>query len=337
MLKPTDLIRLPYTPDLTEGGIAYACRSLAYTYNRMGGSPLQRLRRIVAGVAVELAFRRFLGEQAVPFDVLGATPFTQPDRYDVSLGGHRCDLKSYHISRRRQIALIRRDPGRLLEAPALVPLDQYTAEGHRPDDIYLFAFLLGVIAASHEDAARAQAAGQPLYLMAPLPDLWARPPAWLPLNTLSLKSECDQPLRVELGGQDAERRFITWSLDLPPRRRVLVPGEWYTVAYLHCQRRPEARLGIHSPQRGAAHIVHPHEWGNIWVYGMDIFLAGWMTHQEFRRKAFLLKAGASTFQYTRTRTKNLALPVAELAPLVPLLQQVRAWESVRKNQPGGET
>lgn len=332
MLRSSDLIRLPYTPDLTEGGIAYACRSLAYTYDRMGGSPLQRLRRIVAGVAMELAFRRFLGEQAVPFDVLGATPFTEPDRYDVALGGHRCDLKSYHLSRRRQIALVRRDPGLLFQAPALVPLDQCAAEDGRPDDIYLFAFLLGIVAASQDDAARAQAAGQPLYFIAPLPNAWARPVSWLPLERLALKSECDRPIQVELGGQDAERRFIVQTLDLPPRRRVFVPGEWYTVAYLHARRRPEARLGLHSPQRGAAHIVHPHEWGNLWVYGMDIFLAGWITRQEFRRKASLLNVGASIFQYTRTRTKNLALPLAQLHPLAPLLDQARAWEAAKKNQ-----
>src|SRR5574339_1167501 len=87
MISSSDLIHLPYTRDLTEGGIAYAVRSLPYTYNRMGGSPYERLRRIVAGVAVELAFRRHLSEQNIPFDVKGATPFTDPDRYDVSLGG----------------------------------------------------------------------------------------------------------------------------------------------------------------------------------------------------------------------------------------------------------
>ncbi len=330
MLTPADLIRLPYTPDLTEGGIAYACRSLAYTYDRMGGSPLDRLRRIVAGVAVELAFRRFLGEQSVPFDVLGATPFTDPDRYDVSLGGHRCDLKSYHLSRRRQIALIRREPALLLQAPALVPLDQYAAEGHKPDDIYLFAFLLGLTAASRQETARAQATGQPVYFIAPLPDEWARPVGWEPLDKLALKSECDQPIPLELGGQDRERRFVIRTLDLPPRTRIPFPEEWYTVAYLHVQQRPKARIGLHSPRRGEAHIVQPHEWGNIWVYGMDIFLTGWMTHEEFRRKARVLPAGMSTFQYAHTRTKNLAVAMSELHSLRSLLQDVRRWESLRK-------
>jgi hypothetical protein len=114
MISATDFIRLPYTPDLTEGGIAYVCRSLNYTYNRMGGTPYSRLRRIVGGVAMELAFRHTLTGGGIPFDVKGMTPFTEPDRYDVSLGGHRCDLKSYFITRRPQISAIRRDPSILL-------------------------------------------------------------------------------------------------------------------------------------------------------------------------------------------------------------------------------
>ena len=62
MITANDLLLLSYTSDLTESGIAYANRSLPHTYDRMGGSPFDRLRRIVAGVAVELAFRRDLTE-----------------------------------------------------------------------------------------------------------------------------------------------------------------------------------------------------------------------------------------------------------------------------------
>jgi hypothetical protein len=327
MLTPPDLVSLPYTPDLTESGIAYACRSLAYTYDRMGGSPVDRMRRIVAGVAVELAFRHHLGEQGVPFDVLGATPFTDPDHYDVSLGGHRCDVKSYLISRRRQIALVRRDPGLLLQAPALVPIDQYTAEGHKPDDIYLFAFLLGVVAASQEDMNKALAAGKPAYLIHPMPDTWARPSGWVPLNKLALKSECDQTITVEIGGQDRERRFATRTLDLPPRTRIPVPDEWYSLAYVRALTKPEARIGLHSPMRGDVYLIPPIDWGNIWVYGMNIFLAGWISREDFRRKAYVLNAGMPTFQYYRTRTKNLAVSLSELEPLAPLLKKVKAWEA----------
>jgi len=120
MTNVSDFIHLPYTRDLTEGGIAYALHSLPYTYNRMGGSSYNRLRRIVAGVAVELAFRRFLTEQDVPFDVKGATPFTDPDRYDVALDGRRCDIKSFLITYRKQILEMKSNPEIVLNAPALV-------------------------------------------------------------------------------------------------------------------------------------------------------------------------------------------------------------------------
>jgi len=325
MLIPSDLLHLPYTPDLTQAGIAYACRSLAYTYNRMGGSPVDRLRRIGAGVAVELAFRRYLGEQDIPFDVLGATPFTDPDHYDVSLGGHRCDLKSFFISRRAQVSELRQEPGLVLQAPALVPLDQFAAEGHKPDDLYLFAFLLGVMAASQGDVVKAIAADQPVHLIHPLPEAWARPYNWVPLEGLALKSECEKPITVEIGGMDAERNFITVSLDLPPKARFPLERGFYSLAYVHVCRKPEARIGLHSPLRGEPYLISAHEWGNIWVYGMEILLTGWLTHEEFRRKAKVLNAGMRTFQYASTRTKNLLVPVAELNPLGPLFRRVREW------------
>jgi len=178
MISSTDFIHLPYTLDLTEGGITYAIRSLAYTYNRMGGSSYDRLRRIVAGVAVELAFRRYLGEHEIPFDVLGATPFTAPDRYDVSLGGRRCDIKSFLIMHREKIVEMKRNPQIVLNAPALVPSDQNAAEGHSAYDIYLFAFLSGLTAASQEDLNKVIAGRQPKYLIHVMPAAWTRPSSW---------------------------------------------------------------------------------------------------------------------------------------------------------------
>lgn len=323
MLTPADLIRLPYSPDLTHQGILYALPSLAYTYDRMGGSPFQRLRRIIAGVAVERALWRYLGEQAIPFNTLGATPFTEPDHYDLALGKYHCDLKSFHLSRREQIRQVRRQPGLLLDAPALVPLDQHVAEGYCDDDLYLFAFLLGLIAASPKDTAKAQAANQPIFLIHPLPDEWARPVGWAPMTPLALKSECAEPLTVEIGGQDAEGHFVTQTLELPPRQRIVPPIELYTVSYLHVSRPPEARIGLHSAVRGETYLIQPSEWENIWVYGMDIFLVGWITRREFRRKAKMLPIGTPTFQYTHTKTKNLAVPMQALHPFADLFERIR--------------
>ncbi len=327
MVNSSDLLRLPFTPNLTEGGIAYAIRSLPHTYNRMGGSPYDRLRRIAAGVAVELAFRRHLSQNEIPFDVKGATPFTDPDRYDVSLGGHRCDIKSFLISHRDQITRIHRDPSLLLPAPALIPSDQFAADGHNDNDLYLFAFLTGLIAASQLDLQKAINAGQPVYLIHALPKAWANPQTWSPLGRLTLKSESDETLTLELSGQDAQREFLAQTIELPPRTRVEVPADFYALACVRTKTRPAKRLAIHSPARRAMHLIQPGEWGNIWVYGMNIWLTGWTSHAEFRQHATPIAAGARVFQYDRTRTKNLSVPVSQLEPLDELFERVRAWSA----------
>lgn len=325
MISPSDFLHLSYTRDLTEGGIAYAIRSLPYTYNRMGGSPYHRLRRIVAGVAVELAFRRYLSEQNIPFDVKGATPFTDPDRYDVSLGGRRCDIKSFLITYREQIAEMKKNPQIVLKAPALVPSDQNAAQGHSDNDIYLFAFLPGLIAASQADLEKVNYAGQPHYLIHAMPDSWARPVRWNPLGALVLKSESEETQVVEIGGQDKGRETRVSVVEAPPRTRVEIENGFFSLSYIHIKTMTNARIGIHSAIRKETHLIGAQEWGNIWVYGVDILLAGYLTREEFNRHAKPIQAGARVFQYDRTRTKNLAVPVSELKPLSDLLERVKEW------------
>ncbi|HUE98893.1 MAG TPA: hypothetical protein VMN99_06540, partial [Anaerolineales bacterium] len=202
MISASDLLHISYTRDLTVGGIAYALHSLPYVYNRVGGSPYDRLRRVVAGAAVELAFRRYLSEQNIPFDVKGAMPFTEHDRYDVSLGRRRCEIKSFLISHREQISEIQRNPQVLLRAPALVASDQHAGEGHSQHDLYLFAFLPGLITSLQNDLQRVIEAKQPYYLVHVMPEAWNRPSKWNPLGRLVLKTESEETQTLEIGGQD---------------------------------------------------------------------------------------------------------------------------------------
>jgi len=322
MLHSNDLLRLPYTPDLTEGGIAYALLSLQY--NSLSHD---QLRRAVASAAVELAFRRYLSQQDIPFDITAATPFTDPARHDVSLGGHRCDIKSFFISHRDQIAEIRRDAGVLLNASALVPSDQHVSNGNSDNDLYLFAFLSGVIAASQSDLKKAAETNQPRYLIHVMPEKWRKPFNWNPLGALVLKSESDAEMLVEISGQDSGRRNLTRLVNLPPKTRVTVDAPFYSVTALHVKNMPSGRLGIHSPASKETHVIAPLEWGNIWVYGMDIILAGFISRGEFRQRAKLIAPNSHTFQYDHTKVKNLAVPISELSPLPDLFARVREWES----------
>jgi hypothetical protein len=323
MITASDLLHLPYARDLTAGGIAYALRSLPYIYNRSGGSVYDRLCRIVASATVELAFRHYLSEQKIPFDIKGALPFTEHERYDVSLGGQRCELKSFLISYRDQISQVRHNPQILLRAPALVASDQHAGENHSHNDLYLFAFLFGLIAGTQSDLQKVIGRGQPYYLVHVMSEAWNRPAQWNPLGGLVLKSEAEETITLEIGGQDEARQMRSCTLELPPRTRVQLDEGFFSVTYIHARSSPGARIGIHSPVRKETYIIGASDWGNIWVYGMDILLAGYMAREEFSRRASFIQTGSRVFQYNATHVKNLAVPMSDLKPLAALFERVR--------------
>jgi hypothetical protein len=316
------LIHLPYTQDLTEGGIAYALRSLSYIYERTGTPLYNKLRRTVANVAVQLAFRRYLTNQNVEFEVKASRPFTEAERYDVFLSKYRCDIKSFFISNRNQILEIKNNPNTLLNAPALVPSDQHAAYGYQNNDLYLFAFVTGLIASSQADLQKAIAKNQPHYLMHIMPSLWRKPTHWNPLGQLTLKSESQEELMVEVSGQDEGRRMKRKFISLPPQTKITVSESFYTINAIHVRRVPEARVGIKCEAIKEAYVISPFEWSNIWVYGIDIFLCGFLLYEEFSQHAKSLLPNSKTFQYEQTRVKNLFVPVSELRPIESLLSNL---------------
>ncbi len=325
MISTKDFIHLPYTQDLTEGGIAYALHSLPH--NRMAGSPYDHLRRIVASAAVELAFRRYLSEHGIPFEVKGAIPFTEPDHYNVSLAGRRCDIKSFLISSREQISKMKRNPQVVLDAPALIASDQNAAEGHLNSDIYLFAFLSGLVQISQDGLQKMIETSRPHYFIHVMPDSWMRPSKWNPLGALALKSDSEESQIVEIGGQEAGREMRSLEIELPPRTRIQIDDGFFSLAYIHTKSIPNARIGIHSPVRKETYVISPMDWGNIWVYGIDILLAGYLRREEFNRRASFLREGVHVFQYERTRTKNLVVSVCDLKPLSELFEHLKEWNA----------
>jgi hypothetical protein len=184
-----------------------------------------------------------------------------------------------------------------------------------------------VIAASQSDLKKVVETNQPQYLIHVMPEKWRKPFNWNPLGPLVLKSESDTEMHVELSGQDSGRGNLTRLVNLPPKTRVTVDDPFYSVTALHIKNIPSARLGIHSPAHKETHLIPPLEWRNIWVYGMDITLAGFISRGEFRQRAKLIAPNSRTFQYDHTKTKNLAVPVSELSPLPDLFARVREWKS----------
>jgi hypothetical protein len=316
---PPDILRLPYDTTLTLAGIEYAKKSLHFTYNRMGLGTGARLRKIVAGVAVELAFRRWLEAGGVTYDLLGATPFTQRDRYDLRLGGRRCDVKSFWISDRPKITALRRDPTVLLAAEALVPEDQLRSETLVENDIYLFGFLAGLETRGADALRRALLAEQPVYLLHTFqPARWRGASDWRSLGRLVLKADTPEAVELEVGGQDQSHGALSHRLRLAPRTRAVTPAEYYALLYLHAARLPGGPVGVRSPALRETLLVAPEDWANIWVYGLEVFLAGWLTKGEMRARGRRLPAGSAVWQYPRTQVDNRAVPVRQLRPVSEL-------------------
>jgi hypothetical protein len=331
MLIASDLIHLPYTPDLSESGAAYACRWLASSHAQQAGNPAGRLRQIVGEIALELAFRRQLTQQAVPFEVLGMQPFDSPEHFDVTLGGHRCNLHGSMLTRRSQIAELRHEPGRLLQAPALIPLEKFATEGHKPEDVHLFAFIIGIEATRQADMQKALNAGLPVYLIHSLPEAWAQPEKRSALHNVTLKSDCPAAVEVEIGGLDGEHQFISEALELPSRETRRLAKDFHSLAYILSRSRLQARIGIHCHRYGEALIIPARAWDNVWIYGMEIILLGWLTHEQYRSQACMLNTGSQPFPYAARPEKSLLVPVHELNPLGSLLEKVKAWG--RENTP----
>jgi hypothetical protein len=326
MVSAAEFISIPYTADMTQAGITYACKSLHYTYNRMGSSAYKRLQRIVAGVGVELAFRRLLAQEDIPHDSQGATPFTDPDRYDIAIGGRRCDIKSFLITNKTRIREIRKDPRLIEAAQALVPVDQISSSQLEDEDIYIFAFLTTLLTPNQPTLEKAIQAKQPIYMIHPLPREWARPKKWASLAEIALKSNCTKTIKVELGGQNKEQAYQSEHLIIKPGVRITAKSEFYALHYINTPHLPDGEVGIYSSKLDETQIILPYQWGNIWVYGMDCIFTGYLTRKDYRQNATHLPAGSRVFQYPRTSTPNLALAIEDLHPLMSLFDQARAWQ-----------
>jgi hypothetical protein len=320
MLVASDLLVLSFSTELTQAGITYTCHSLHHLITQEGNKDLTWLQCNMSEKAVELAFRRYLGAQGIPFGNLEHKPFIDPGLYDITLAGRHCDLRSCPIFRKDIIHRINIDSSYLLRMTALVPVDQLVSDFINDADYYIFAFTTGLVTPRRVDIIRAQNAGLSIYLVHPLPLDWIRPSSWRPFGRLELESESDQPIMLEFGGQGADRQFQTEVIAIPSYQKVYAQGDFYMLAYVHVAEIPSGRVSIYSPGLNQVHMIRPYEWRNIWVYGMDIILAGYITRAEFRHRCRHLPVSSQfeRWKFPDAGVKAQGVLVSDLYPLKDL-------------------
>jgi hypothetical protein len=318
-VSANDIIIQKYDPQYSLAGAQYARNSLLYTYNRMGLGMNERMNKIVIGIAFEMAFKRWLDEKNIAYEY-APTPFTEQDRADLSIAGKRCDLKSFLLPRRNLIPMIEKQPGWLLDAPALVPLDQFNGNRMRETDLYVFGFITGMQARTIEDTSTAIEKTGSSYLLYIIPDnRWNRRSQWESLGHLAFKSNNDNPITIEVGGLGANKEEIHEEVVLQPRTRTPLANNFYSILYIHAHELPEAEIGLSSSVLRDVILVHQRDWTNIWLFGRRLFLCGWASKADFREWSEHLPAGSRTKQYSATKTHNRAVPIANLRPMHELV------------------
>ncbi|KPL06936.1 hypothetical protein AMJ86_06515 [bacterium SM23_57] len=332
MVSSSDFIEFDYTADLTEAGIAYACKLLLnhpqdYT-NQVAG---ETLRKVVSGAAVELAFRRYLIRHKVPHRNLEATPFTKPGRLDVTIGERLCDLKLSIITRKKRIRELKKDPGKLLSTPALLSDKDICSDHLQDDDLYIFAFLKALVTPNLHSLNQAIRANQPIFLIYKLPTKWSSPDQWRSLGKLEINCASCEPIKLTLEGLCTHREPQREVVALNPGLRITADRDFYSLVILHTREQLKGTLGIHSPVLKDTHLVRMIEWRNIWVYGMQITFAGYMTRGEYRRRAEDPSVGKRNTKLPDVRPHNLSLPVSDLYPLHDLFAKAKSW---RDHKPG---
>lgn len=333
MLTTDDVESLACGPELVEAGLSYACRSLANHHVRANLSGYAQVRRMAAGAMAELAFRHHLVEQGVPFEVARPPAFGDPGRFVVTLRGRHCDLRSYLITDQRQVACLGANPELLLQVPALIPVEDYADEGKSPEDLCLFAFIPAATAQSHDGIVEFPGIEIRSHLLYLMPAGWAHPRRWIPLGSLAAKAERGTPMEFRIGGEDRDRQPLVKSMTIGPGTRVEIEGDYHSLTYLHAKTRPTGRVGLHCSSQSRTLVIGPGDWQDVWFEAANIYLVGWLSREEFRLRARLLRAGTRVFQFSRTRVDNLAVDVSNLKPIDRLLEKASQTWSPRSAGP----
>ena len=156
MLEQNDFIRLAYTPDLTAAGLAYARQQLPPPGSHSPSANRQRFQQLVLDKAVELAFRRYLDEQRVPYDTAPGTAFGSPAAYYLRLGGWRCNFISLWVEQPDIVHQVIAQPASLLQAAALLSSQRIVAWIPGERDLYIFTFVLSSIPTSEDQPLHAE-------------------------------------------------------------------------------------------------------------------------------------------------------------------------------------
>jgi hypothetical protein len=279
------------------------------------------MRDLVANIAASLAFRRYLDSEQIPHTVLGTVTSTNAASYPLQLRGRRCFLESSLLFNRKVVHSLCSAPDKILARQAELEVNDLGSDLMPDNDLIVMALVPAIITRHPKELADVFSTGNPACLVHTLPAEWANPLPEKPLEQVALKSNYNQETRIIMGGRDLDGNFQEEALLLPPHVRTLSEYAYQSLAYLSLEQPVAHQIGLSSKVKKSPYIINPGQWGNIWIYGTEIFLAGYLSRAEFRHKAAMQAQKA--YEIPIPNRKKRSLPLRELRPLAELFDWAR--------------
>lgn len=322
-LREEDWISIPYDESLSSSGAHLACRALAHDDPANWPPPVSRLHEACAGFAAELALRRWFERQMVPHRLLQDKPLTRPWHPGILLGGRRLDLQCMLLFRRAQIRQLKRNPSRLLDAHAHIPLRTLSAPVMDEGDLVVVAVLVGLTARSPYDIQKASASRLPMHLISTAPDAtWMSKSRRSYLGPITVSCQDPQPFNLELAGQNTARQWQTETLTLI-QGSATSSLKFRAVYYVHTDHLPSTPLLLKGAALDKRWITPTRDWKNLWIYGMDVIFVGWLTKGAFMQQAQRMPAGTRMRFGERMQHESLVLAFHKLRPMNRLITITR--------------
>ncbi len=318
-----DWVRWPIDASLTMAGVTYACQTLSKQIALNKSPNLQQIRSIVPQISTELAVRRWLDKERLPYMLHEDQPFTHPARPSIILGGRRVGIHSVYISSRRQISRALHNPDILLPADIKLLGNLNRSTRATGNDLIVFAIYMGLATHTSYDLQKVLSREQPVFLIAVPKDkklLYSTHTS--SLGKLLISAENSEGLKLELVGcTEMHSRYK--EIVVLDGKTAVTSREVSSLFYIHPDRLPSSDIQIYSPILNTRWNIQPSAWVNLWIYGIRLYFLGWSTWRGLQPASSLVSDFAQHHSFWRRHENQCTAKYATLRSMRELTQLIR--------------
>jgi len=325
MVSPSEFVNLEYSNDLTQAGIDYICQVLPYKHLSNFKHQVNEIREIICESAVDLAFRRYINQKQIPHEFLVEKPYTDPLRSEITIGGRRCKLICKTLTKKQQIRNIRKSPEVLMKEKATICEEEFNSDYYSKNDILVFCFLTALITSNQKSIRSVLTGNLPVFLIQLLPQKWSNPKKWTRFEELTIEGQIRQNQFLKLIGLDGQRNILFEDLTLSSNSKCSINKDFFSLSFIQTNILPESQFIIRNPTLCDNCYLQSKNWVNLWIYGLEIIIAGYATLGEFKAIAEESTIVARINNTRISQFDSSSIPIEQLHPLSELISRVKTW------------